>query len=240
MSTVDSLDLKRAREYIDIRDNNTCCHCNLDFTKDETVKKNIDHIIPRSTLAWSHPFNLQLLCETCNKNKGSDILENTNDLIHKSVEKTTKMFLCGAKVPDSITELENFIPSKAYTAKMDAWDALIINFMDVYNVLSIHYDDDFINNELIQVSLYSEENNEIIEDIWSIFEKELDSIFEPFRNYIINLIGSGSNVEVKRYNHKLGKLYLRIADRLRKIGLMEYYDKYSRNGNKFLYTDLYY
>ena len=86
-------------------------------------------------------------------------------------------------------------------------------------------DRSFINNELIQVSLYSEENNEIIEDIWSIFEKELDSIFEPFRNYIINLIGSGSNVEVKRYNHKLGKLYLRIADRLRKIGLMEYYDK---------------
>ena len=38
MSTVDSLDLKRAREYIDVRDNNTCCHCNLDFTNDGAVE----------------------------------------------------------------------------------------------------------------------------------------------------------------------------------------------------------
>jgi hypothetical protein len=239
MSTVDSLDLKRAREYIDIRDNNTCCHCNLDFTKDETVKKNIDHIIPRSTLAWSHPFNLQLLCETCNKNKGSDILSYTNDLIQKSVEKTTKMSLYGTKVPDSIAELNDFMQNKAYTEKMDALDALIINFMDVYDVLSIHYDDDFINNELIQVSLYSEENNEIIDGIWSIFEKELDSIFEPYTKKHLDLIVNGSIVEMNRYAHKLGKFYLKIADRLRKIGLIEYYEKYSRVGNKFLYTDMY-
>ena len=46
----------------------------------------------------------------------------------------------------------------------------------------------FINNELIQVSLYSEENNEIIDGIWSIFENELDSIFEPYTKKHLDLI----------------------------------------------------
>ena len=66
-------ELNSARESIYDRDQNTCQICNINFKDKSEIKKNIDHIIPRSAIAWSHPFNLQLLCENCNADKGSDI-----------------------------------------------------------------------------------------------------------------------------------------------------------------------
>ena len=87
------VEIKKARDSIYDRDKNTCQICELNFEKDTSAVKNIDHIIPRSIFAWSHPFNLQLLCENCNAEKGSDLPSNYWDVIENNIDRLVKWFV---------------------------------------------------------------------------------------------------------------------------------------------------
>ena len=80
--------LKRARTFIYGRDKNKCRFCKTRFKGNPDIKKNIDHIIPRSAFAWSHPFNLQLLCNKCNEEKGDQVLPNILKILRKNIIRT--------------------------------------------------------------------------------------------------------------------------------------------------------
>jgi len=69
------------REFVCRRDQLKCqiCGATADCFWSTTVKNkyvpfNIDHIVPKSKGGSSHPDNLQLLCETCNKRKRDQVL----------------------------------------------------------------------------------------------------------------------------------------------------------------------
>jgi len=50
-----------------------CQICSIDMM-DYPDSRNIDHIIPRSIIAISEIWNLELLCSSCNSEKGSELL----------------------------------------------------------------------------------------------------------------------------------------------------------------------
>ena len=62
----DDADVKDSRLFVLNRDSFQCQTCLT------TESLQIDHIIPRSIWALSHPINLQILCSQCNKSKGSN------------------------------------------------------------------------------------------------------------------------------------------------------------------------
>tara|TARA_B100001971_G_C17944887_1_gene409537 strand:+ start:87 stop:647 length:561 start_codon:yes stop_codon:yes gene_type:complete len=71
-------DVIHARLLILNRDGFQCRNC----FKTEFLQ--IDHIIPRSLYALSHPINLQILCSQCNKSKGSNRHWFVEPLLFKS------------------------------------------------------------------------------------------------------------------------------------------------------------
>ena len=99
---VTKFELKMARSFISERDKEQCQICGLKFQDNIEAVKNIDHIIPRSTVAFSHPFNLQLLCSSCNEEKGSELLDNYFEIVIANVEKTSDWFLYEVKPADDL------------------------------------------------------------------------------------------------------------------------------------------
>ena len=105
---VSKSELKYARESIYDRDDNICQICKLNFNENRKVNKNIDHIIPRSSVAWSHPFNLQLLCEICNEEKGGDVPDEFHTILENNVKKTTEWFIDQPPKNDSEREIRRY------------------------------------------------------------------------------------------------------------------------------------
>jgi len=60
---------KKLKNEVYERDGNKCCKCS------STNNLSIDHIVPRVIGGTNHISNLQLLCKTCNLNKGLDIMD---------------------------------------------------------------------------------------------------------------------------------------------------------------------
>jgi len=54
------------------RDKGICQLCMQEFGPKSRIL-NIDHIVPQSMFAFSHPFNLQVLCKECNLEKYNDM-----------------------------------------------------------------------------------------------------------------------------------------------------------------------
>ncbi len=131
--------VNRARNSIYDRDEYTCQICGLNFKEKTDAKKNIDHIIPRSAIAWSHPFNLQLLCENCNAEKGSEIPTDYWEVIFKNTRKTARWFIDQSPTDDSKEEMMNYEIFKIL-------GSLDFDFEKHYEVLALYYDDDYINS----------------------------------------------------------------------------------------------
>ena len=139
---VSKSELKYARESIYDRDDFTCRICKLNFKKKSKThtKKNIDHIIPRSIFSWSHPFNLQLLCENCNAEKSSDLLPDYWDVIEKNIDRSVKWFI--KQEPEFSKDETKFM---LWKLKMKSRDGYYPFSIDKYHeVFSLYYDDKYI------------------------------------------------------------------------------------------------
>jgi len=137
--------VNRARNSIYDRDEYTCQICGLNFKEKTDAKKNIDHIIPRSAIAWSHPFNLQLLCENCNAEKGSDIPTDFLEVIFKNTRKTARWFIDQSPTNDSKEEMLNYRNFRELIMESN-WNIFTFDFERHYEVLALYYKDDYINN----------------------------------------------------------------------------------------------
>lgn len=67
----------------------TCVRCGKSVRKSGL---DIDHIIPRSKGGGDSLFNLQPMCQSCNRSKRDDVgLHTGQDLARNTVENTAKM-----------------------------------------------------------------------------------------------------------------------------------------------------
>jgi len=78
--------LSLAKNYIKIRDLGICKICGTS----ENIQ--VDHIIPKAKLGVSHPWNLQCLCERCNKDKSSIIMKEFIHMIENAKLKSLKFY----------------------------------------------------------------------------------------------------------------------------------------------------
>ena len=62
-----------------------CQICFIDL-KGYPYERNIDHIIPKSLIAISEFWNLQLLCSSCNREKGNSLLYDWVEMCHNAVK----------------------------------------------------------------------------------------------------------------------------------------------------------
>jgi hypothetical protein len=62
-----------------------CQICSIDMKGYPSIR-NIDHIIPRSIIAISEFWNLELLCSSCNREKGSHMLADWKKRCRNAVE----------------------------------------------------------------------------------------------------------------------------------------------------------
>lgn len=72
------------KQAIHMRDSFICGICGKQNEIDDPVK--IDHIIPKSKLPNSHPWNLQSSCENCNMEKSNRLLLNTIPIMLEGVK----------------------------------------------------------------------------------------------------------------------------------------------------------
>jgi len=235
---VSKFEVNKARDYIYRRDNNTCCKCRLKFKKNTETKKNIDHIIPRSVFAWSHPFNLQLLCQPCNKEKSDILLEDTYDIIERTITRTAEVFLYvwPSKVPKSKKEQVKRITDRLLKEKFEFMSMVYFNFLEAFDILTLYYEDDQIN-ERLGISLARHDYNEMIDDFYNIFKGKLESVCNYANECAYNaLSNSDSRYVIRSLFRELVKTYDAIAFRLARIG-MEEMSAYFRK-EAFHYSDI--
>ncbi len=193
-------ELNIARESIYNRDCNTCQICEVRFNDNPEIKKNIDHIIPRSAIAWSHPFNLQLLCESCNAEKGSDIPDDFWDIILNNSRKSAKWFIDQSPTNYSKEERMNF---EVFKAIFD-YPYFDFDFTYTYEVFSLYYDDEYINS-MIGFNLDDPELDiKLPEVTWGIFIIEIENIKKNMDNQLRKKLAerpSLSDIEGMRQHH---------------------------------------
>lgn len=61
---------RKFREFILLRDNNTCVYCGA-----SNISLQLDHVVPKSKGGADTPENLVAACKPCNTSKGSKLLE---------------------------------------------------------------------------------------------------------------------------------------------------------------------
>ena len=209
--------VNKARKYIFRRDNNACCKCGLKFNNNTNTKKNIDHIIPRSVFAWSHPFNLQLLCQPCNKEKGDIVLKNSFDIIERAITRTAELFLDIFPYNETKTNKERLdnITLNSWQEEFRFFNMVFSNFEETYDILSIYYYDDEINAR-IGISLYEDYYIEMIDDFYNLFKEKLELV----SNYAMTeLFNDPSRYPRRRRLRRLVKAYDSMAFGLNRIGL---------------------
>ena len=123
--------LNELKGIIAERDNFRCRRCGIEL-KQNPFERNIDHIIPRDLIAISEFWNLELLCDNCNEEKGSDLLSDFQ-------ERCIRAFMKSFNVEEGLTEHD--------ILKLGL-NALFIKHIDYYhNALKEHYQDDYINKQ---------------------------------------------------------------------------------------------
>ena len=123
--------LSDLKKIIAERDNFRCRRCSIDL-KQNPLERNIDHIIPRNLIAISEFWNLELLCNSCNEEKGSNVPGDFQ-------ERCIRAFMKSFNVEEGLKEHD--------ILKLGL-NALFIKNIDYYhNSLKEHYQDDFINKQ---------------------------------------------------------------------------------------------
>tara|TARA_Y100001968_G_C19319910_1_gene698677 strand:- start:507 stop:1067 length:561 start_codon:yes stop_codon:yes gene_type:complete len=91
---------------IRLRDKCQCQICGfsppLSYTSPISEKLNIDHIFPKSIFAFSHPYNLQVLCSDCNFDK-SYFVDEIQFRMYKNAYIRTNI-LCNEKFINMLYE----------------------------------------------------------------------------------------------------------------------------------------
>jgi len=168
-------EINRSRNSIFDRDEYACQICGLNFKEKTDARKNIDHIIPRSAIAWSHPFNLQLLCETCNAEKGSEIPTDYWELLSKNTRKTARWFIDQSPKTDS--EKEKLIHEIGQIVNVYNFD-----FEKHYEVFALYYDDEYINS-MTGLDLNDPDNGRLLQKTsWDNFLDEIKVAIEEMKN----------------------------------------------------------
>jgi len=120
------------KKFIYERDGYTCNSCKTDL-KEDSLRRNIDHIIPRSLVAISELWNVELLCQDCNKAKGSILPENFQERCLAALERTIK-------TDEGIDEKKSIMDSLRIL--------LVLKYSnEINNTLKIEYEDDLINKK---------------------------------------------------------------------------------------------
>ena len=223
-------ELNRARDSIYDRDDHTCQICGLNFKKKKKANKNIDHIIPRSAIAWSHPFNLQLLCESCNAEKGSEIPTDFWEVILKNTSKTARWFIDQSPTNDSKEEMwayENF------GQLIKKWDMNIFNFdfEKHYEVFALYYDDDYINS-MIGMDLIDPDAGRLLQNTsWDNFLDEIKVALEEMIDKSFGKLwdSPGKSISTQKHNSKIMQGWLMaLAMKLEIINENHLASKYRR------------
>ena len=69
--------IKLKRENVFIRDRHMCTYCGRRYASDDL---NVDHIVPKSKGGKREWANVTTACATCNKRKGNELMENTEEI----------------------------------------------------------------------------------------------------------------------------------------------------------------
>jgi hypothetical protein len=69
--------IKLKRENVFIRDRHMCAYCGRRYAGDDL---NVDHIVPKSKGGKREWANVTTACATCNKRKGNELMENTEEI----------------------------------------------------------------------------------------------------------------------------------------------------------------
>ena len=229
---VSKRELEIARSFITERDKDECQICSINFINNPNAVKNIDHIIPRSAVSFSHPFNLQLLCSNCNEEKGGELLDDYYLVLLNNVKKTCNWFLFILKPVDDYNELGSLYD---LYKKPGLKNKSSINIPNHFDVFSTYYHDDYINlmigikNEALD--LYNNLHSifyDKIEDSFTIelsklqlFLKEHGYKSPAFRAKLKEFSNWAESVAYKLYildERKLSNRYRQTAERLRSPG----------------------
>ena len=207
---VEKEELNRARNSIYDRDEYTCQICGLNFKEKTDAKKNIDHIIPRSAIAWSHPFNLQLLCENCNAEKGSDIPTDFLEVIFKNTRKTARWFIDQSPTDDSKEEMwecENF----RHLIRRNNWNIFKFDFERHYEVFALYYKDDYINS-MTGIDLNDPDTGRLLQNTsWDNFLYEIKVAKEEMSDELFGKLWQtpSTSIRIKKHNSKIMQGWLK-------------------------------
>jgi len=94
-----------------MRDSFICGICGKQNEIDDPVK--IDHIIPKSKLPNSHPWNLQSSCENCNMEKSNRLLLDTIPIMLEGVKFRSEKNLINSGI------LSRFLPPLILIIKLN-------------------------------------------------------------------------------------------------------------------------
>jgi hypothetical protein len=196
--------VNRARNSIYDRDEYTCQICGLNFKEKTDAKKNIDHIIPRSAIAWSHPFNLQLLCENCNAEKGSDIPTDFLEVIFKNTRKTARWFIDQSPTNDSKEEMLNYRNFRELIMESN-WNIFTFDFERHYEVLALYYKDDYINS-MTGIDLNDPDTGRLLQNTsWDNFLGEIKVAKEEMSDELSGKLwdSPGKSISTQKHNAKI-------------------------------------
>ena len=124
-----------AKRFIMIRDKFTSQKCGMVFDN-KGKGSNIDHVIPRSLLAISKVWNLELLCATCNFIKGSQI---TPDCINHCKDIYKRTYVTKDWLTIKGGEYLNNLLQDRLISEIPVFEIALSNYYEDYSINANNY-----------------------------------------------------------------------------------------------------